>query len=85
LKQGVQVASGTLVPETNHASLFLGIIAFTATVSKKRRGESLKGKILLEAVPENTSGVLHDAYIGCDVGLIVLDQRNILALPGFVK
>jgi hypothetical protein len=39
----------------------------------------------LETVPENTSGVLDDAYIGRHDGLVVLNQRNVLALPCFIE
>lgn len=42
-------------------------------------------RLLLEAVPENTGGILDNANICCDDGLIILHQWNTLAFPCLVE
>lgn len=41
--------------------------------------------VLLETVPKNTCRILHDSDISCDVGLVILHQRNTLVLPGLAE
>jgi hypothetical protein len=40
---------------------------------------------LLEAVPEDTSGILDHADIGGNIGLLILDEGDVLAFPRIVK
>ena len=36
-------------------------------------------------MPQNTRGIFHHSDVGCDIGLIVLDQRDRFAFPRIGK
>lgn len=65
----------------SHSCSITLVNSIQGQTQRGRRGKN----VLLEAVPENTCRILYDSDIGCDVGLVVLHQRNALALPGFAE